>query len=274
MNQPATSITFACYNQLDYTRQCVESLVRTGFELGRVVVVDNGSTDGTQAYLASLPFGSVICNRQNLGCGVAWNQGALAQQAEWTIVMNNDVVVTEGWLDKLIATAQARGLAVASPAMVEGKLDYDLEGLAREAGQKMADCIRQGDRHAVCMAIHQSVWGKVGYFRATPSLWGYEDSLFFHELDKAGIPCGIVGSSWIHHFGSVTLSALKRERGLKERDGLSGRNSYRLLGKSWWQRKWDKRQAIQRREQWQTNELAEFGMTLHGERVDGAFSWH
>lgn len=273
MNRPATSITFACYNQLDYTRQCVDSLVRTGFDLGRVVVVDNGSTDGTQAYLASLPFGSVVYNRQNLGCGVAWNQGALAQQAEWTIVMNNDVVVTEGWLDKLIATAQARGLAVASPAMVEGALDYDLEGLAHEAGHKMADCIRQGDRHAVCMAIHQSVWDKVGYFRATPSLWGYEDSLFFHELDKAGIPCGIVGSSWIHHFGSVTLSALKRERGLKERDGLSGRNSYRLLGKSWWQRKWDKRKLKQQRQQWHDAEMAQYARTLHGERQAGEFLW-
>ncbi|MFY8129784.1 MAG: glycosyltransferase family 2 protein, partial [Burkholderiaceae bacterium] len=41
------ALTFACYNQLDYTRLCVESLVKHGTPLSRVVAVDNGSTDDT-----------------------------------------------------------------------------------------------------------------------------------------------------------------------------------------------------------------------------------
>lgn len=273
MNRSDVSITFACYNQVDYTRQCVESLVRTGFDLRRVVVVDNGSSDGTRDYLASLPLGAVILNQKNLGCGVAWNQGALLQQAAWTVVMNNDIVVTEGWLERLIASAENQGLGVVSPAMVEGALDYDLEPFAASAALEMAQAIRPGDRHAVCMAIHQSVWDKVGYFRATPSLWGFEDTLFFHELDKAGIATGIVGSSWIHHFGSVTLSALKRERGLRQNQGLSARDTYRFLNQSWWERKWEKHRRQKLRKQWRSQELSEFGATLHGERADGAFSW-
>ncbi len=44
---PDRSVTFACYNQLDYTRQCVESLVRHGFDLSQLAVVDNASQDGT-----------------------------------------------------------------------------------------------------------------------------------------------------------------------------------------------------------------------------------
>jgi hypothetical protein len=214
MSNPTIAVTFACYNQVDYTRQCVDSLVRTGLDLSRVVAVDNGSTDGTRDYLASLPLGGVVLNGHNLGCGVAWNQGALALQADWTVVMNNDVVVTSGWLDGLVDAAQAHGLKVVSPALVEGPLDYDLEAFRARQAVKMQDVVLRGARHAVCMAVHRSVWDEVGYFRATPRLWGFEDSIFFHDLDQAGIACGQVGASWLHHYGSITLSALKRERGL------------------------------------------------------------
>ncbi len=187
--------------------------------------------------------------------------------------MNNDVVVTEGWLDNLISSAKAHGLLVASPSMVEGTLDYDLDTFAADASRRMAGVVRVGGRHAVCMVIHASVWDRVGYFRATPSLWGFEDTLFFHELDKAGIQTGIVGASWLHHYGSVTLSAIKRERGLKESQGLSARRTYRLLGQSFLQRKLAKIKTRARSRHWKETELAQFGMSLHGERVDGRFVW-
>lgn len=267
------SITFACYNQVDYTRQCVDSLVRHGVDLGRVAVVDNASTDGTAEYLASLPLGAHVANKANLGCGVAWNQGALAFQSEWTVVMNNDVVVTAGWLESLVEAARRLDVPVISPALVEGALDYDIEAFASKASSKMRDAARIGGRHAVCMCVHRSVWDKVGYFAAMPALWGYEDTLFFHHLDRAGIRTAITGASWLHHFGSITVTALKQERGLSRDQGLGARDNYRLLGKSMFERKWDKfRQRLQER-RWREEELARFGMTLHGERANGGFSW-
>src|SRR5512134_904799 len=138
------AITFACYNQVDYTRQCVDSLVRHGYDLQRVVAVDNGSSDSTRDYLQTLPLGGRILNRQNLGCGVAWNQGVLALQAEWSVVMNNDVLVPPHWLENLVASASALGLKVVSPALVEGPLDYDFEAFAADASQRMRDVARIG----------------------------------------------------------------------------------------------------------------------------------
>ena len=99
--------------------------------MSRVIVVDNGSHDGTQNYLKTQPFGEVIFNKSNLGCGTAWNQGALAQQAEWTIIMNNDVVVTEDWAERLIESARELDVKVVSPAMIEGPLDYDFQEFAK-----------------------------------------------------------------------------------------------------------------------------------------------
>lgn len=273
MSASSYAVTFACYNQVSYTRQCVDSLLKHGFDLGRLVVVDNASQDETRDYLETLPLGGRIYNSSNLGCGVAWNQGALALQAEWTVVMNNDVVVSAGWLDGLIDGARARGLKLVSPALVEGQLDYDFEAFSTDAAARMRDVARPGARHAVCMAVHRSVWEEVGYFRATPKLWGYEDTVFFDEIRKASIPTAILGSSWLHHFGSITLSAIKQERGLTQKEGLSARNSYKLLGQSILERKWNKIKRLRQGGQWCQQELSQFGMSLHGQREDGRFSW-
>ena len=160
-----------------------------------------------------------------------------------------------------------------SPALVEGPLDYDFEAFATTTAQRTKDATRDGARHAVCMAIHQSVWEQIGYFQPVPSLWGYEDTLFFNEIEKAGIPTAIVGSSWLHHFGSITLSALKQERGLSQRQGLSARDSHKLLHQSIIERKWKKFLRKRELERWRAREMAEFGMTLHGQRENGQFKW-
>lgn len=274
MKQIDYAITFACYNQVEYTHQCIDSLVRTGVDLGRVVAVDNGSTDATRDYLQSLPLGDVILNRSNLGCGVAWNQGALALQAEWTVVMNNDVVCAPGWLEALIDTAEQKGLKVVSPAMIEGPLDYDLAAFSADAGRRLRAALRTGKPHAVCMAIHRSVWMDVGYFLAVPRLFGLEDTLFFNQLREANIPAGTVGASWLHHYGSVTQSAMKVEQRLSVRSGLGDQALYRrLLGRSWLQRKVDRWVRKNAQKQVRAAEFAQYGMTLHGQRKGGQFIW-
>jgi GT2 family glycosyltransferase len=267
------AITFACYNQVEYTRQCIESMIRHGLDLTRLVVVDNGSTDNTHHYLEELKLGGRIFNRGNLGCGVAWNQGALALQAEWTIVMNNDVLVSSDWIENLIGTAEKNNLKVISPSLVEGVLDYNFEEFSKIASIKMKNSMRKGAHHAVCLAVHQSVWSEIGYFQPIPKLLGFEDAMFFREVEKAGIPTGMTGASWLHHYGSVTQSAMKQERGLSQKDDLAYRYNHRLLGQSWFERKFKKIQGIQQRKKWCKQELAEYGMTMLGQSGGEKLVW-
>lgn len=267
------SITFACYNQVAYSRACVESMVRHGVDLGRVVAVDNGSSDETRDYLSSLPLGGRVFNKVNLGCGVAWNQGALALQTAWTIVMNNDLLVSANWIEGLLGAAESHGFRIASPALIEGSDDYPVDAFLSEAATKMKEALRVGVPHAVCVAIHKSVWMDIGYFPSVPKLWGYEDTMFFHAARKAGIASTMTGASWLHHYGSMTLSAMKRERGLTAKQGLSHRRSYRLLGESWLARKLQKARRLRQLRDWRARELAQYGMTLHGVREHGAFRW-
>lgn len=267
------SITFACYNAVKYTKLCIDSMLRHGTPLDRLVVVDNGSSDETRSYLESLPLGGRIFNKQNLGCGVAWNEGVLAQQAEWSIIMNNDVLVSPGWVESLINTAQQNNLKIISPALIEGPLDYDFDEFAPRAAATMQNALRAGNPHAVCLAVHESVWADIGFFQPIPKLWGYEDTMFFHAARNAGIAMAMTGSSWLHHFGSITQTEMKRERGLSAKQGLSDRNSYRYLNQSWLARKLQKGQKIRNLRSWRAAELNAFEMTMHGVRENGSFKW-
>lgn len=264
MTQPNYTITFACYNQLDYTKQFIASLDRNEVDFSRIVAVDNGSTDGTREWLDQQGFGAVVLNDRNLGCGAAWNQGALAIQSKWTVVMNNDVICAEGWLKGLLAASEANQLQIASPAMVEGEFNYDFGVLVAKAMARMKGYVRFGSSHAVCMAIRDDVWNEIGYFMPVPKLLGYEDAIFFLRAREAGLKMGTCSDAWLHHYGQVTQNAMRLEKKLKEREGLGNRNLMRLyMAQSWIARKFARYQRRRLLKDAQANELSAYGITVH-----------
>ena len=276
MTPPNYTITFACYNQLDYTKQFIASLDRDEVDFSRIVAVDNGSTDGTREWLQQQGFGAVILNNRNLGCGAAWNQGALAIQSKWTVVMNNDVICAKGWLRNLLGAAEAHQLHIASPAMVEGELNYDFAHWASQAQDSMKGYVRKGAPHAVCMAIREDVWNEIGYFMPVPKLLGYEDGIFFQRALEAGLSTGTTADSWLHHYGMTTQKALKLEMKLDQRDSLGNRNLMRLyMAQSWLTRKLARHHRRSLLKAARAHELAVYGKTVHAlnNKAGGDWGW-
>lgn len=272
--KPDYSITFACYNQLNYTQKFIESLDRNEVDFSRIVAVDNGSTDGTPEWLAKQGFGCVLLNQRNLGCGAAWNQGVLALQSTWTVVMNNDVVCAKGWLDGLLSAAQDHALQIACPSMVEGELDYDFPSFTQAATDRMKGYCRFEAPHAVCMAIHESVWSEIGYFMPVPKLLGYEDGIFFQRAFENNLKTGTTADAWLHHFGMTTQKALKLELSLDQHESLGNRNLLRLyMHQSWFSRKIARYKRRNLLGQLRARELSRFEMTVHCLRKSTSFSW-
>lgn len=267
------AITFACFNSVEYTKTFIDSLLKVETPLDRVIVVDNGSTDSTRDYLLTLPLGARILNKENLACGVAWNQGILHLQAEWSVVINNDVIVPPYWIENLIKTAIDNNLSVISPAMIEGDLDYDFDVFAAQSSKKMKNSFRFKTQHAVCVCIHRSVFQEIGYFRANPKLLGFEDTIFFHDLKKSHFQSAINGNVWLHHFGSITQKDMKNKVGISEDDVLVKLNDRHLLNQGWIERKIDKYKSKIQNEKWRKDELQNNGMSLHGMRANHTFIW-
>ncbi len=107
------SVIVPCWNQLEFTRQCMAALMRCTRSPWELIVVNNGSTDGTSDYLAGVQDASpvpvtVIANSTNLGFPAAINQGLKCARGEYLVLLNNDAVVTGGWLEQLIGLTTTR----------------------------------------------------------------------------------------------------------------------------------------------------------------------
>ena len=265
------SIVIPVLNQLHYTRQCVDSLLAVGVPMESLLVIDNGSVDETAAYLAANLQIPSIHNEVNLGCGGAWTQGALASKSEWVVLLNNDVVVGHNAIEASIRAAQGLKLGVVSTSLVEGELDYSAAEFATKFVAKMGDVVRRGWFHGVCFAVRRDVFHQIGFLDTDRNLFGREDAEFLARCKRGNIEVGTVGAAVMHHFGSITQSAMKREQGVKQFG--DHRYAYRRFGMNWWDRQINKIERKRKAQKWRDTELAEHGMTLHMDRRDGHWTY-
>ena len=263
------TVVIPVLNQLSYTGQCVESLLAGGTPGDSILVIDNGSSDDTPAWLAAHPEIRSIRNGVNLGCGGAWTQGALIAESEWVVLLNNDIVAPAGAIDSLLDAAERHGLGVASPALVEGTLDYDFADHAATFRAAMAGTIRPGWFHGVCFAVRWPVFEAIGFPDTDRRLGGREDVEFLVRCQRSGIAVGTVGDSLLHHFGSITQKAIKLETGTKE---IGDRHYfYRRIGMGWAARHAFRRDRKALARSWVADERARHGFTMHMIREGGAW---
>src|SRR5512134_2432086 len=97
-------IVLVCWNNKAYLDPCLKSLYEGGLKSSfDVVVVDNGSTDGSQQMLAEkYPQVKLIQNAGNVGLGKASNQGIEATNGRRVLLLNNDTLVNGPALDVLV----------------------------------------------------------------------------------------------------------------------------------------------------------------------------
>jgi glycosyltransferase involved in cell wall biosynthesis len=136
------SIIVPCWNQLEFSRNCVAALKRCTRQPWELILVDNGSTDGTKDYCAGVEDAgfvpvTVVSNATNRGFPAAINQGLHLARGEYLVMLNNDVVVTAGWLDQLIALVNTElPPAAGNEDLVEGMRQTETQFTAASAERK------------------------------------------------------------------------------------------------------------------------------------------
>jgi GT2 family glycosyltransferase len=114
--QPSVGIVVVNYNGAAFIERFAESLARVEYGNRRVIIVDNGSSDGSPEKLQELlPEAILMRAPENLGTASGNNLGiryCLEQGFERLLILNNDTVLTEDFLSKLVAFADERTIAV------------------------------------------------------------------------------------------------------------------------------------------------------------------
>lgn len=117
---PLVSVVIANWNGRHHLEPCLAALQAQSYPTFEILVVDNGSSDGSSQWLAdNYPGVRLLCNPRNLGFAAANNQGIQAARGQYVALINNDAFAETGWLDALVAAAEAEpGAGMVASLMV------------------------------------------------------------------------------------------------------------------------------------------------------------
>ena len=215
------SVVIPAFNEWAYTEKCISSLFndqhRPFYEM---IVIDNHSTDSTHEALKKLveqvnqtPQGDhlqIITNPENHCVAHAWNQGLSASTGEYVAILNNDIIVPDGWMDGVLFSMKQFQLSLASPFPVEGMEFSKFSAWAGAFQTRNRNQIWKNTASFCAFVLHRSLYEKIGGFDENFRIGGYEDTDYLYKLRKNGLSHATVGASVVYHFGSQTMGQFKK----------------------------------------------------------------
>ena len=241
---PRVSIVIPVYNKIEYTLACLRSLGEHAGDVPfEVIVVDDGSSDATPARLANVGGIRALRNARNLGFIGSCNAGAEAARGDYVLFLNNDTVVTVGWLDALVRCIESAPDA----GLVGAKLVYP-DGRLQEAGGIVFDDAsgwnygrfedpndpRYSFRREVdycsgaAILLRRDLFERLGRFDARYAPAYYEDTDLAFAVRAAGLKVYVEPASAVVHFEGITSGT----------DIASGTKRYQVVNREKFLDKW------------------------------------
>ncbi len=234
---PRVSVIVVSYGNLRFTRNCLESLQRySDWAELEVIVIDNGSQDGTPAFLQSWrdqgALRHIILNVDNRGFAAANNQGLAVASGDYLILLNNDTFVTRGWVRGLLTHLRSdERIGMVGPVTnnigneARIQIDYsDMEEMAEKSSQYTAlhrgRCFQLPTLAFFCVAMPRATYEKIGPLDEAFQIGFFEDDDYCRRVEQAGLRVVCAEDVYVHHHLSASFDQLKQE----DRQALFERN--------------------------------------------------
>jgi len=216
VSQRASFVTIgiANWNGIQHIQGCLESIRRNTPEPHEIIVVDNGSTDGSREYLREQMDVILVENTENMGAPGARNQFLSIARGNYIVFLDNDTYVTHEWLKKLIAhmeadpqigiigacTNYATGLQ-GIPGVVYKTID-ELEEYAKKRAQEHRGELLPSPRLiSFCVFVRKAAVEKIGSMETGFSKFCFEDDDYALRISIAGFKSVVANDVFIHHSG-------------------------------------------------------------------------
>jgi len=227
---PLSSIIIVTYNNFNYTQKCLESIFKkTAYPNYEIIIVDNKSTDNTRRYLLRLQEKhlnvKVILNEENLGFAKANNIGIKESSGEYIILLNNDTIVTIGWLSGLIKHLDRdKNLGLIGPVTnsianeAKIKVGYadikDIDNFANE--NRIKNMNKLYSKISVlamfCLALRREIFEEIGPLDELFTIGMFEDDDYSYRAHKKGYGIACADDVFIHHFGGTSFKKLDHDK--------------------------------------------------------------
>jgi GT2 family glycosyltransferase/glycosyltransferase involved in cell wall biosynthesis len=226
---PRVSVVVLTYNNLSYTKACLDSLQNfTRYPNWELIVVDNASSDGTPEFLTNyaekIPGARVILNDTNVGFAAGNNIGIREASGDYVVILNNDTFVTQGWLLGLVRhMVKDEKLGLVGPVTNnignEAKIDIHYANMAEMADAARAYTIRHPrllmETRVVaffCVVLRRKVIDEIGLLDERFGTGFFEDDDYCRRVAAAGYKVAIAEDVFVHHHLSATFGEMAAER--------------------------------------------------------------
>jgi len=218
------SIIVVTYNNIELTQMCIDSILqKTAYPNYEIIIVDNNSNDNTQEYLKELVKKydniKIILNDENTGFAKGNNIGIKKAEGEFIILLNNDTVVTRGWVTGLIKhLSDEIGMvgpitnSIGNEAMIN--VDYsdvsDMDIFAlKYTTENFGGIYKEIPVLAMfCVAIKRNLLDEVGMLDESYEVGMFEDDDYSYAIRSKGYKVACVEDVFIHHFGRASFKKL------------------------------------------------------------------
>lgn len=243
---PAVDIIIVNFNGLRYIEDCLNSLLKTEYPFFSVIVVDNGSTDGSvELVKKKFPGVQLILNNKNLGFGKANALGMDAGKSDLAAFLNNDTKVDGRWLlplvealvkDASVAAACSKLLFMENPHVINATgggmnylgYGYDL-GIYENNGNALNKTTDVFFPTAAACLVRKSAFCEIGGFDKRFFMY-HEDVDLGWRLRLAGYRIVYVPESVVFHaFGGTSM----KSGSMEFRNNLGLRHAMRSLIKNY-----------------------------------------
>lgn len=206
------SIVIPSFNGKKLLEELLPSLVKYIDQYIEVIIVDNGSSDGTCDWLKeNYPQFQLVSLKNNLGFTGGVNSGVKVASGEWLLILNNDCFINKNTIDNMIKYCEKNHFVATSPILVntQGKLEnagyfVDLKiGIVRLNTDVTKTDLDSKNNFifgltAACLLISKEVFDNIGGF--DESFHSYlEDVDLFIRIQKAGYHYGVAGEEQVIH---------------------------------------------------------------------------
>ncbi|HEV7271693.1 glycosyltransferase [Pseudoxanthomonas sp.] len=228
IEEPKVSVVVLCFNNLDFTRACLDSLdLYSDYPNLEVIAVDNASTDGTQDFLRQWEAEGAnrrfIGNATNLGFSAGNNVGLRAATGEYLVVLNNDTYVTPGWVRGLVRHLRRNPQAgligpvtnnIGNEARIE--IHYaSMEEMIASAGnytrRHPGHAFPMGVAAFFCVMLTRRAYEAVGPMDEDFGVGFFEDDDYCRRLALCGFEILCADDVFVHHHLSASFNQLKAD---------------------------------------------------------------
>ena len=210
-------IVIPIWNQPELTKRCLESIAACTPDPIRLILVDNGSDAPTRELLARFRAegkvpAEILRNDTNLGFIKAVNRGIQAGKAPWVCLLNNDTVVTPGWLTEMITVAESDpGIGLVNPS--SNCLGYPAQGLppgeiARRLSADRGKSALLSTAIGFCLLARRSLFDRIGLLDEQFGMGNFDDDDLSLRVRQAGLKPVRAMAAYVHHEEKASFKQL------------------------------------------------------------------